>query len=278
MSKPEQPCPIEVEAKGILPQSHLSYTQGLTPAFTRLFRRECELPEALEDTYVRVREDKELRIFSAGCSLGAEVDSLLALVNKKGENRRVVIRGWDYNDRALQAARAGRYLAPIALFTGQDREVDELENVLEEYEFSHNIAPHNRPGTMRKSRRSYEIDAGQVRRAHDVAFEHCDLSEAAPPEEPADLITANNMLYHLTVKKAGRVIRNLAGRLAEHGVLSVGTNPTAAHSPMRNEGGDYSGVTHGEWLVAISRALQAEFGIQPIAYDARELPVRFARS
>ncbi|HSW75054.1 MAG TPA: hypothetical protein VLG16_04270 [Candidatus Saccharimonadales bacterium] len=57
-----------------------------------------------------VEPEVPLRVISAGCSFGAEADTVLALAHKNMPNRRVAVLGLDYNPLTLEAARTGSYL------------------------------------------------------------------------------------------------------------------------------------------------------------------------
>lgn len=222
MSELGRPMPISVS--GLYDGTRFSRelyspSKGLTPVYTELFRTECLLPEALQATYERKGEDPELHIVSAGCSVGAEIDSMLAHVKKSGWREHVVMRGWDFNGNALAAARAGRYVVDLYTLGKPEWEAEELERVLDEYGFEYTLVTigANRLARAHKKPSSYLIDATHVRQGYDLEFVQCDLSEASPDSRPADLITANNMLHHLTTGKAEAVIRNLAGNLNEGG-------------------------------------------------------------
>lgn len=248
--------------------------EGLTPVYTELFRTECRLPEALQAVYERKGEGPGTRIVSAGCSSGPEVDSLLAHIKRSNRGGRVAVRGWDINEYAIISAQTGRYYMNLHTPGKPEWDSEELERVLDEYGFEYT------PGTVsrlagRKQPRGYLIDAGPLRQGSDLEFTQCDLSKEVPEGPPADLITANNMLHHLTVPKAEAVIQNLAGSLAERGVLSVG-DAVYDYTPMKGNSGSFE-TTYGEWLAALVDGICGEAGIEPIASSPKGLPTIFAK-
>lgn len=221
--------------------------------------------------YERKGDNPELRVVSAGCSTGTEIDSMLALIKRSGREERIVMKGWDINEYALLAARAGRHYVPLNV-PGRpfEWEPDELGDTLREYGFevSQSGQARRRPG--------YLADSAPVRQDHGVEFVQCDLSEGVPAGKPADLIMANNMLYHLTTKKAEDVIRHLAASLAEHGVLSIG-DTEYGYIPMKNGHGSTFRITYGEWLLKTVDSLYRESGVEPIASGLKGLPTMFAK-
>ena len=127
----------------------------------------------------------------------------------------------------------------------------------------------------------YQADASPVRQAHDVVFTQCDLSEGIPPEEPLDLVLANNMFYHLPPREASRAIMNLAGALKETGILSIGDSTDLLYMPMgdRNSSGNWvsAWIGYGHWLEATAEVLEAEFGMQAVC-TPQGLPMMFGRA
>jgi chemotaxis methyl-accepting protein methylase len=273
-----QPPPIYVNGlpDGIaFPPVRDKPTEGLTPVYTELFRAECLLPEALQAAYERRGEGSEMRIVSAGCSTGQEVDSLLAHIKRSAWSGQVAMRGWDINEYAIIAARSGRYFMHLDMPGKPEWEGEELERVLDEYGFEYTPGKVSRPAGTRERPNSYLIDAAPVRQGSDLEFMQCDLSEEVPAGTPADLITANNMLHHLTTQKAEAVIQNLAHNLGEGGVLSVG-DTDYGYIPMKGSSGSYE-TTYGEWLLGIVDSVCSESGIELIASNPKDLPTMFAK-
>jgi chemotaxis protein methyltransferase CheR len=166
------------------------------------------------------RSDRVLRIWSAGCSTGAEPYSLAILVRELlGEalaDWRVTIHGTDISTEALATARAAEY-GRWALRTMPPEERLRY--------FTH-LPP--RPGVRREGGFALRPEyRGMVR------FAKGNLLRLAEPGddggEPYDLILCRNVLIYFDAPTVLRVVRGLGRRLRPEGWLLLGhaePNPT----------------------------------------------------
>ena len=233
-------------------------TENPCPTYTRLFRRGSCLEEALEQLYIRNVAAAELTVVSAGCSIGAEPDSLLALHNKSTFGGRLALLGVDINESALEAARQGSYTIPHALYN--EERLQEAVETLTTYGFTVEAASTALGAAGEKV--AYVVNSSGVRAGNRVNFTEHDLAGEAPLDVAAGLVVANNVLYHLGPTRAKQAIRNLAGMLSENGVLSVGEDTLI--EPI-------------EWTGDIAGILTSEFDLQPVVRGVVGQPIMFAR-
>lgn len=220
------------------------------PTITKFFRGGSYLPLGLRLAKERAGEGVPLSVRSVACSNGAEVDSILGLHRKSGDEREVTVTGYDINDAALMQARFGLYTA-----FGHAH-----ARVLESFGFATDPQMHGRQGT----RPMLEVDANPVREGRTVEFVEHDAREPLPVTEEAGLTFVNNLLYHLGDATAARIVRNLAGPMSDKAVLSFGTGTLAKDSPL-----------DGDRIVGI---LDREFGLEPLFVDAAGTPIMFGRT
>ncbi|MDJ0277743.1 protein-glutamate O-methyltransferase CheR, partial [Sphingomonas sp. 2R-10] len=175
------------------------------------FFRFAEQFDALRTTILpamieRHRDDRRLRIWSVGCSTGAEAHSIaILLADLLGDavaDWRISLTGTDIDDDALAAARAADY-SSWAL-----RTVGEAERV----------RLFDRRGDRYRLKDRYR---GIAR------FEHHNLlalTDAAAPlgYGDYDLILCRNVLIYFAQGDATAIVGALAGRLAPDGVLLLG--------------------------------------------------------
>lgn len=249
----------------------------MVPMQTHLFRTLCRLPEALLQTYERNPDAEEIAAISAGCSVGAEVDSLLALHSRSEFGGRLSVAGYDTNPKAIEAAIPGHYFLPRV--PGYDAEFSDGVKKLERYGFAVDTKVVTKAHGVNRGNGYYQIDARPLRQGQTVTFTGADLSEETPKEKQADLILANNVLYHLQPETATNVIRNLATVLGERGVLSIGDRrPGGIQFRQMGRPGAYSQVRYGQWISQITEQLEEDFDLKPIAFGGSELPTMFSRS
>ena len=237
----EIPDPIDV----VLPKWHAG-----VPTVTKLFRNGSYLPLGLRLAKERAGEGVPLSVRSVACSNGAEVDSILGLHRKSGDDREVSVTGYDINAAALMEARSGQYTAFGHSPAG----------ILERFGFV--TTPHMQG--PRKRRPMLQVDAKPVREGSTVEFVEHDANEPLPVTEEAGLIFVNNLLYHLDDARAAQIARNLAGNLSAWGVLSFGTGTLAEDSPLEGE--------------RITGLLNEEFGMEPLFVDSAGTPIMFGRT
>lgn len=185
------------------------------PMRTALFRIGSHVAEAYELAANR-SEGEEMFLFSAACSIGAEVDSLLVLHRSSGREDSVKVAGYDISPEAIAAARRGKYVVHRLLHESPLQQMA----FLEEWGFETSVeAPDSRD---LEGRARVIADAAPLRKGHQVEFVEHDLTNPLPDQQPANLILANNLLYHLDAPMAQRIVCNLAEALADNGVIGFG--------------------------------------------------------
>ncbi|MCJ2013284.1 CheR family methyltransferase [Methylobacterium sp. J-076] len=173
----------------------------------------------LPDLVASRRAERRLRIWSAGCSTGAEPYSLAILVREiLGEalpDWRVAILGTDISAEAIATARAAEY-GRWALRTMPPEERLRY--------FTH-LPP--KPGLRREGGFNLRPEyRGMVRFAQGNLLK---VAEPAGPEEGYDLILCRNVLIYFDAATVTRVVHGLGRRLRPEGWLLLGhaePNPT----------------------------------------------------
>ncbi len=264
MLQQERPCPIDVESPTLSDCGGIG-VRG-TNTLTMLFREDCVLEEALQQLYKSNPESSPLSVVSAGCSVGAEADSLIALHSQSGFGGRLAVTGFDISPVAVKAANTGRYFLPASV--AQDEDVfAKTRSTLTDYGFTpdfHNI--HRSPDLYRGTRSSrgyYQIGATSLRAGHEVVFTEHDLAEEAPLKGTAHLVVANNVLYHLSPERATRALQNIATILTQNGVLNLGDITLSERT--------------SPWVERNVELLEEEFNLKPIVFGPIDQPVMFAR-
>lgn len=264
--------PHTVDEKG---QIHFSHEVDI---YTSLFRSTSQLETALKLTH-EAADSVRINVISAACSIGAEADSLLAYQNASGHEAKIALKGIDINRSTIRCARFGRYLLPRAITYGYEYEpiATDLDRMGFEYDFDRVL---QEPGRHNDSG-YYLIKSQGVRQPHEVSFAQGDLTqtEALEDHEPADLILANNIFYHLKPDQADAMLRNLAGNLTDGGVLSIGDILT--RQGFRREMGPkrpWSDVFFGNWIVHATNILEDEFGMQVAEVGRFGQPTIFRRA
>jgi chemotaxis methyl-accepting protein methylase len=142
--------------------------------------------------------ERELKLWSAGCSAGQEAYSLALAC--RAEPRlagwRLDVLGTDLSARALERATAGAYSAAEL--------ADVPDGVRRRY-----FAPHGE-----KFRATDELRTG-------VRFEPHDLQNG-PNRGPRDAIFCQNVLIYYRRPARANIVRRLAAALAPHGLLFLG--------------------------------------------------------
>ena len=163
--------------------------------------RETILPELIAGH----RDDRTLRIWSAGCSTGEEPYSLAILISRllpPRETWRVTLLGTDINERALERARRGRYCQWS--FRGVDSEI---------------IGNH-----FRKIGGEWQLDHA-IR--DQVVFRRVNLIRDLFPDPDSglseiDLILCRNVFIYFDRETVARVVKKFARTLRPGGYLLTG--------------------------------------------------------
>lgn len=174
----------------------------------------------LPDLVAARRAERRLRIWSAGCSTGAEPYSLAILVREiLGESLpewRVTILGTDISAAAIATARAAEY-GRWALRTMPPEE---------RLRYFIHLPP--QPGVRREGGFALRPEFREM-----VRFAQGNLLKVAEPpggaEEGYDLILCRNVLIYFDAATVGRVVHGLGRRLRPEGWLLLGhaePNPT----------------------------------------------------
>jgi chemotaxis methyl-accepting protein methylase len=234
--------PPEVRGEPYLCDTESLALAGLPSQYTTLFRGSTGIDELLGLVAAEMPTEQPLHIVSAGCSYGAEVDTVLALAHKYLPGR-VAITGVDGNQRALRAAQVARYrtgplAGMVADYTSQG------------HDFLKTMQQHGIDVRM------HDVAAGgpvlgteAVRERHQVAWRLGNLASDPVADRPADLVLCNNVVYHYrnNIPMANRIAANLAESTAQHGIVSFGAN--LVHADMN------------EWTHKVAPPLFAEHGL-----------------
>ncbi|HTW42352.1 MAG TPA: protein-glutamate O-methyltransferase CheR [Solirubrobacteraceae bacterium] len=141
---------------------------------------------------------RHLRIWSAGCSYGAECYTITAVSLEHASRVRVEVKGTDIDTRVLARARAG-------LFSEEDART----------------VP---PASLK---RWFEHEDGGWRatpelRKH-ISFERADLLSMQVPEQAYDLVLCRNVVIYFTEDVRNELHRRLARSLRSGGFLVIGS-------------------------------------------------------
>ncbi len=160
----------------------------------------------------------------------------------------------------------------------EKEEIEEVIGTLRSHNFGVNFEPEGWSSDwVFEAQGFHKVDAKPVRKEHKVSFDGCDLSQEAPLGRKADLVLANNVLYHLQPAQATRFVRIVAEMLKENGVLSLGSLRQARFRPMGMLG-NYSSVRYSDWLSETADLLNREFDLEPIvSEDTADSLKMFAR-
>lgn len=233
--------------------------QDMPTQYTILFREGTEIDKVFDMVADRSRPNgSPLHVISAGCSYGAEVDTVLALAHKYLPGT-VEITGVDSSETALREAKLARYRispsigAAIAKYSAQSYD---FFATMQEYGLDAQVLDKNGCSSVLSSER--------LRSSHRVTWRSGNLASDAMTELPADLILCNNVIYHYyeDIPLANAITANLGSNLASGGILSFGAN--LSHAGM------------DDWVRNQATPLLAEQGIVPVASNSQSL-VAFQR-
>lgn len=193
---------------------------------TELYRFENYIPIVTDmavDAYRQRGADEPFTVLSVGCSIGAEVDTVLSHVTKVAPDiGSVVIRGYDISNDALKWARGGQY--QIICWPGEDISVLDL--------FDLTLLPKRPPPELKGEKSTddctrYLADSNRLRAPHDVAFENRNLEEAQEPGTVpmADLLLCNRVLEHLRFVQIAPLVMGMTPQVRPGGFLSIGAIP-----------------------------------------------------
>lgn len=243
--------------------------EGAVSMLTWLFRKENNLPHALHVARELAVNPQEMTVVSAGCSIGAEVDSMLVLHRLAGYAGSLSVTGYDYSEFAIETACKGRYRPQFSLgsWGSNRRDASRQSQMLRDYGF---VLRGDAPGYEENyPYRYFDVDACRLRSHHDVAFTQANLLQPLPGT--ADLITVNNVLFHWPLDDALKVISNLAGMLSENGVLSIGEDGLV--SQLRGNTEPYNARQQ-----IMPTLLNDEFGLNRLKIPSEPDAIMFSRA
>ena len=160
------------------------------------FFRDPDFFTRLRELLATLPQTEALKVWSAGCSIGAEAYSLAMLLLEERGLGRAHILATDIDDKSLERAKAGVY-----------RE-EELKRV--------------DPGRLQ---RYFAQEGGQFQVREDlrrfITFRHHDLLRDPYPDQQ-DLILFRNVAIYFTEEAKTQVLQGFSRSLAPHGLLMVG--------------------------------------------------------
>ena len=160
----------------------------------------------------RTRQERRIRVWSAGCSTGEEAFSIAMVLLSRLPSDLFSIEVWgtDISGAALERARAARW--PAARM--------------------HEIPEGYRSRFFEEDPRTGEYSPSTDLR-NVVRFQRQNLLDTIPPTGRFDLIFCRNVLIYFDTETRAAVIRKLAERLGPRGLLVLGMteSPLAARDP-----------------------------------------------
>jgi chemotaxis methyl-accepting protein methylase len=234
----------------------------ITP-YSALFRPDTRLSDVLGLALERTAPDNPFRVISAGCSFGAEIDSILGTVQYNSP-RHTTVLGVDANPQAVQAAKSGKYQLLTGLATYHktyDEAGIDFDQTMQRMQF--NLQPDQYNTGL------HTLDTNELRQQHHVTVLEADLTRGLPTKKLAQVVMCNNVLFHLDPDTAENIANDLAQHVAPNGILSFGANP-AQTGMEANQGIDYL-----TWLRQMGTKFE-EQGLEPALF-AQDVAFAFQR-
>lgn len=227
---------------------------GPTTPYSMLFRSDTRLTDVLDLTLDGMSPDAPLTAISAGCSYGAEIDSILGTIQYNSP-RPTTVLGFDVNPKAVEAAKSGTYQLVSGLPTYEkaySKVGIDFYQAMAQMHFS--LRPNEQQANLAI------LDTNALRQQHQVEARTADLTHSLPTEKLAHVVMCNNVLYHLKADAAEGIVGNLAQHVAPNGILSLGTNP----AKVRMEAN--LGMSYPTWLQQMGAKL-GEQGLKPALFN-----------
>lgn len=222
---------------------------GEVTPYSVIFRPDTRLNEVLGIVLEKTSPTELFKVISAGCSFGAEIDSVLGIVQHNSP-RPTAVLGVDVNPEAVRAATTGQYQLTATL-TAYRRKYDEagldFDRTMRDIGFTFHPGLHT-------------LDTAELRRKHIVRVEQANLAYGLPTQKLAQVVLCNNVLFHLDPETADNIAVNLAGHVAPGGILSLGANP----AQTRMEGN--KGMDYLTWLQQIGAKLE-DHDMEPVLFS-----------
>ena len=227
--------------------------QSVSCPSTSLFAKEAQLGKVTELALKNYDHRATFAYASVGCSIGAELDSVAALLSAQGV-RQAAMCGIDIDQTTLKVAENGQYIDPYYLPIIHGVRSRRLRNL--GFETS----------TAGMSPGSIAIDARPVREQHKVNFYELDLGQETFDGSRQDLITCHNVLPHVTEhdpSKARAMIGRLCSLVARGGILSIAATEEWHESPFASKDSTTEeipsyGYFHGRLVSAMCRRYNME--------------------
>lgn len=260
------------------------------PLVTKLFRFESYLEEGLKLHQGLFGTKTTLEVTSAGCSIGAEADSIAAIYNKLGYGGRLAITGYDINPQALEVAAGARYEVGLTTSERENTARRALKaKILSDMGFVvEGIVTRTAPKEAKRERtilltpeEALLTCSRGVRRRHQLGFTQADLRDASQPLREADIIFANNFLMHLSPDDATAAVDNLAASLKPQGIFVIGGWQTLMSHHFVSDKALPLHLRAGykPWAQSVSGHLREEYGLEPALSSAlRQLPAAYVRT
>jgi chemotaxis protein methyltransferase CheR len=191
------------------PDSVDSFWDEMTINVSELFRN----PERFDDIKRRILPEiaeargpeQPVRVWSAGCSTGAEIYSIAIILDELGLIDRAQLTATDIDASILSRARTGAF------------ENRDLRNVT---------------GLRRNRYFVRDGDANLIseRLKKPIAFDRHDLLSNDFPRDAFDLIVCRNVVIYFTDTAKERIFRNIYRALAPGGALLIGASERISHA------------------------------------------------
>jgi chemotaxis methyl-accepting protein methylase len=206
---------------------------------------------------------KKLRILSVGCSIGAEAYTVASVLCRLRPSLDFVIEGFDIDENVIRTARSGVFDGATEVFNNK------------------RITPEFVAATFDVEGASYRVKESIKRH---LDFRVADVLDAAAlePFGPADLIFAQNFLFHLEPRLAAAAFHNICALLAERAVLYVDGTDIPIRERVTRERGlapfEYKiEEIHNEarWARAVGWPYHY-WGLEPFSRSRRDWQRRYA--
>ncbi|HTE22318.1 MAG TPA: CheR family methyltransferase [Candidatus Limnocylindria bacterium] len=243
------PRPVSI----LLGENCRNYTQteqgDYVSTYSQLFRADAQLPRVLKAWSDSNDETTDaLSITSIACSLGAEPASMLAHVKNSNFLGKVSLTGVDIDPRVLVCAEQGQYQLDPGSYLPQD--TAEIVAELRTYglDVSHNPESEEPP----------TVNARPLFDKYEAQFVEIDVIATPPP--PGNIMLCNNLLYHLSLDSADKILQNAAKSLETGDIISLGTN---------------NSLSRESWQQIVCDKL--DLGLTPILYN-KDVPFAFQKT
>jgi len=179
------------------------FTNMLTINVSEFFRN-CEKFKELETKYLPelLKKETRLKIWSAGCSIGAEIYSIAMLLEKFGALERCELVATDFDKNILRKAQSGIY---------SKMEHDTVPREYRHYFHPIPTAPHEEE--------KYQINSKLISK---IRFERQDLLKDKF-EKNFDLILCRNVVIYFTEEAKDQLYAKFRESLKENGILFIGS-------------------------------------------------------